>query len=245
MQEDLTGKRFGKLVVDSKDAIKNNFWLCKCDCGKEINVSGYQLTRPLNGTRSCGCLRRDSQINDLTGKKIGRLKVIRFERSVKRSSNNAINYWLCKCDCGNEKIVPHRSLTRRNFTQSCGCLHKEQLISRSVKPNAGFNKVYRSYINRCKSYQIEFKLSVDEFYRLTQQNCFYCGETPSRESSSWCKDGRSPFLYNGIDRIDSNKGYAINNCVPCCSKCNYAKGNMSLEDFKNWVSKIYRHLIKL
>lgn len=47
--KDLTGKRFGKLVVVSRfpENAKNgkSRWLCKCDCGKESIVVGTQLTR--------------------------------------------------------------------------------------------------------------------------------------------------------------------------------------------------------
>lgn len=49
---------------------------------------------------------------------------------------------------------------------------------------------------------------------------------------------------NGIDRIDSTKGYSADNCVPCCSKCNRMKLDHSIEDFKNHISKIYNHFVK-
>jgi 5-methylcytosine-specific restriction endonuclease McrA len=61
-------------------------------------------------------------------------------------------------------------------------------------------------------------------------------------SQSWHKDGRPLFIYNGLDRIDSNLGYSVANCVPCCTKCNYAKGNMTLLEFKEWLSKAYNHM---
>ena len=49
-------------------------------------------------------------------------------------------------------------------------------------------------------------------------------------------------MRNGIDRIDSSKGYSVDNCVPCCAKCNYAKHDLSIDDFKNHIEKIYKHL---
>ena len=33
------------------------------------------------------------------------------------------------------------------------------------------------------------------------------------------------------------------NCVPCCSFCNYAKHEMTEEEFKNYISKVYTNLI--
>ena len=56
--EDLTGQRFGKLIVvrESADRPSDNriHWECVCDCGKTTTVMGKLLR---NGkTRSCGCL---------------------------------------------------------------------------------------------------------------------------------------------------------------------------------------------
>ena len=58
---------------------------------------------------------------DLTGKRFGRLIVIR-DTGEKRGNEHL---WLCKCDCGNEKIVRGVSL-RSGGTSSCGCLKKEK-----------------------------------------------------------------------------------------------------------------------
>ena len=57
---------------------------------------------------------------DLVGDKYGRLEVLKFVYS-----KNYRNYWLCKCDCGNEKIVSGHNL-RCGVTKSCGCLQQEQ-----------------------------------------------------------------------------------------------------------------------
>lgn len=62
----LDGKRFGRLVVlriGNKCYSKTGkycryyFYLCRCDCGSEVNVSSNSLTK--GTTRSCGCLRRE------------------------------------------------------------------------------------------------------------------------------------------------------------------------------------------
>lgn len=62
-----------------------------------------------------------SNVKDLTGKRFGRLTVISYIQKKERGS-----HWLCKCDCGNEKIVPGEYLTRGK-TKSCGCLRKESI----------------------------------------------------------------------------------------------------------------------
>lgn len=57
---DLTGQRFGKLVVKEralKDGHKGAYWLCQCDCGKTAIVAGSKLRS--GHTQSCGCLQRE------------------------------------------------------------------------------------------------------------------------------------------------------------------------------------------
>lgn len=57
-----------------------------------------------------------SKLIDLTGMRFGRLTVI--ERAVSTKKSNAS--WLCKCDCGNTRVVHGHSL-RSGHTVSCGC----------------------------------------------------------------------------------------------------------------------------
>ena len=62
--KELTGMRFGRLTVISRDYSKHNkhdrYWLCRCDCGKEKSVTTGHLT---SGTvKSCGCIRKEQSI---------------------------------------------------------------------------------------------------------------------------------------------------------------------------------------
>lgn len=58
---------------------------------------------------------------DLTGNKFGRLTVI---KEIGRDTKSRQKLWLCKCDCGNEKITKTSYLTSGD-TSSCGCYRKE------------------------------------------------------------------------------------------------------------------------
>lgn len=61
-RKDLTGQRFGRLVVIepvTTGEYRNSVWLCQCDCGNKKIVPTYRL---LNGrTFSCGCYRKQSK----------------------------------------------------------------------------------------------------------------------------------------------------------------------------------------
>lgn len=129
---DLSGQKFGKLTVlyrSSKIGEPIKF-MCKCDCGNEKEIRGNDLRS--GKTLSCGCLRKEkAQQNkkDLIGKKFGKLTVI--EPTEERYNRSII--WRCKCDCGNEILVPTGRLTSGN-TKSCGCLQLENL-SKKVSYN--------------------------------------------------------------------------------------------------------------
>ena len=59
--KDLTGQRFGKLVVvkhDDSSTTRHPKWICQCDCGNTKSIHAPALISGL--TRSCGCLRRET-----------------------------------------------------------------------------------------------------------------------------------------------------------------------------------------
>jgi hypothetical protein len=66
--------------------------------------------------------------NDITGLRFGRLVVIK-EIEKKICKKGAIYYWLCKCDCGIEKVIAKSSLLNGS-TVSCGCYLKESSAKR-------------------------------------------------------------------------------------------------------------------
>ena len=95
---------------------------------------------------------------DLVGKLFGRLTV-KGENSIR--SNGRIR-WDCKCLCGNTCTIKGSQLTSGK-TQSCGCLHKEQLISRNTDEatlggdsNTRLYGCWRGMRKRCIGYGCSF-----------------------------------------------------------------------------------------
>ncbi len=54
--------------------------------------------------------------NDLTGKRFGKLTVTKFDHQ----SQARLNFYECKCDCGNT-IIARSSFLKKGITKSCGC----------------------------------------------------------------------------------------------------------------------------
>lgn len=94
------------------------------------------------------------------------------------------------------------------------------------------------FLAKVKNHKIN--ISYKDWHLLSKKNCYYCGSLPSNIIKS--KHNNGDFIYNGIDRLNSNLGYELNNCVPCCKKCNRAKSDMTEREFIEWIKKTYRSL---
>ena len=90
--------------------------------------------------------------------------------------------------------------------------------------------------------KLEWDLTLEQFAEITKKDCHYCGAKPNNIAIG--KGCNGDYIYNGIDRIDNNKGYTIDNIVPCCKICNYAKRKLTLQEFQDWVEKIYNRIFK-
>jgi hypothetical protein len=248
---DITGQRFGRLIVikldhTEKGKNRHSYWLCKCDCGNEKIIDKNSLVG--GGTQSCGCLREERlkeshqrDFVDLKNQKIGRLKIIkRGEDYISPGGFHRIQ-WLCQCDCGNTKLIASSSLLSGG-TKSCGCLARERTseITKGGYGNSALNHIYYSYIKSAKKRNLNFDLSKEYFVELINENCYYCNCRPKQISKNLWNNG--DYIYNGIDRVDSSKGYMIGNVVPCCGQCNRAKNSLPLNEFVDWIKSIHNNL---
>jgi hypothetical protein len=96
--------------------------------------------------------------------------------------------------------------------------------------------LYCSYTAKAEEKHLNFDISEAFFLELTKQDCYYCGIPPFRVVKS--HTGKSDYVYTGVDRIDSSKGYEYGNVVPCCFECNRAKLKSSIDEFLTWAIKV-------
>lgn len=133
---DITGQKFGKLLVLERDKEKIGdaaYWLCQCDCGNIKSIRGTNLRANKQPTRSCGkCITKPENIDmdSEIGNRYGRLTVLKRDLLKPIGHHNSA-YWLCQCDCGNIVSVCGTQL-RSQKTKSCGCLKTEMLRMRST-----------------------------------------------------------------------------------------------------------------
>lgn len=240
---DLVGKVFGKLTVITKSGVrevglrkaKHTEWVCVCECGKETKATtGYLQS---GDTMSCGCAKTTSQdfrFIDLTGKVFGRWVVL---SEANRTENQGYE-WLCRCECGIEKIVLGKNLTR-NLSKSCGCYGLEVTQTKTGKyltPDSCCEILLKEYVRNAQKRHLSFSIPLEHFKYITSQDCYYCGVSPYQKTRA-AKIG-TPYVYNGIDRKDNKVGYEIYNCIPCCGPCNKAKCVLKFEDFILWIQRL-------
>lgn len=226
---DLTGERFGKLVVIEKAPAEFDYiipatgkhvykWKCKCDCGNIKYITDNQLR--YGYTKSCGCLRKDllkeksktkknKQDVELQGQKFGLLTVIEDGLYRTNSQGAKIKQCKCRCECGNEVYVNVYHLLD-GHTKSCGCTRKDNF--KYITHGMSKEQLYIRYIgikNRC------YLPSNREYKNYGGRGIKICdewlGENGYLNFKEWAiSHGYTPELT--IDRIDNNKGYSPDNC---------------------------------
>lgn len=229
----LENKVFTRLKVlhsVGRDKFGNCLWKCICTCGKYTIVTSNRLIK--QQTKSCGCYGKDKRADalrlKLIDKKFGKLVVLKLSKISKSRT-----YWECLCECGKECIVMGSNLTRGNTT-SCGC----KLVSNQSPKTRVYNIVYSRYKCEAKTNKKEFMLTYEQFTKILQSPCNYCGSPPSNISAKQNKN----IKYSSVDRIDSKLGYTYNNTQPLCSMCNTMKLHHTEKDFKTHISKIFNYL---
>ena len=179
---------------------------------------------------------------DLSGYRKGRLVVLSYSHSHTQPSGQKRAMWHVKCDCGTQKVISTANIVHGN-TVSCGCKLKE---GNHKKPTgeASFNAVYKAYVDRAKNHkkQLVFSLTKDEFRALTDAPCHYCGALNSCTSKAKPTSNGS-YTRNGIDRVNSNEGYVLSNCVSCCKTCNLMKRDLPYDVFMDQVERIYARAV--
>lgn len=137
-------------------------------------------------------------------------------------------YFIFKCELCPKEISGRKS-------------HLPYLTGR-CKKHANMHKpyeaVYGGLIRNARERQISFDLSYEDYLKFTGKPCFYCGNPIPWQP--WNEHGvNNPGYY--LDRKDSEKGYSVNNCVPCCTRCNISKRRFSSEDFINMCKQISKN----
>jgi hypothetical protein len=93
-------------------------------------------------------------------------------------------------------------------------------------PERRFKLAQRNAKRRGHSWEIDFQF----FCEMLEKQCFYC-----EENLTFCTG-------SGLDRINNKLGYLYNNVLPCCSSCNYIRGEqLTVTEAKIAIMAVVAH----
>jgi len=193
---------------------------------------------------------------NLKGMSFGFLTVLNESVIKTYKRGNTVIQWLCKCICGNEIITSSALLLRKKYPKiSCGCKNFTQKHANTKLANPQLAS-YRSLIKRYrssarnKSKNVSWELIEKQAIALFCGNCFYCNSEPTNTYNVYLtKAGKystknlehadkALILFNGIDRKNSSLGYTNDNTVSCCTICNFAKNELPVDKFYEWINRL-------
>ena len=221
----MIGKKINMLtIIDEYKKRNKKYYLCKCDCGNDKSIRSDSVTT--GKTKSCGCLAIDkakkqglNNSKDITGQRYGRLVALFVSHK-----KNYRTYWMCKCDCGNEKAVAISQLTSGK-TKSCGCLNRE-LSSERMKgenhPMYGIRgeKHHKWNSNLTDKERHDKRDTVENYHfrnRVFERDNYTCQCCGSRSSKNNPIKINAHHINNYYSDIDNR--YNIDNGITLCEKC--------------------------
>lgn len=142
---------------------------------------------------------------DITGERFGKLVAIREVEPLTRKNGYDRQRYLCKCDCGCEKVIMKEHLTGGNI-RSCGCARKESKLKTHGDIKSRLYKIWGNMRNRCSNE------NNPAYHNYGARGIAVCKEWDSYESfREWAySNGYNDDLT--LDRIDNDAGYSPDNC---------------------------------
>lgn len=120
-----------------------------------------------------------------------------------------------------------------------GLTYRSKKYRKSKNFNTFVQRIFTQYKYKAKKKGHSFLLTLEELTVLITSKCYLCGAIPSNTMRR--KGVEGSLAYQGIDRINNDIGYTVENSRPCCQKCNGIKSNKSLESTIKHVAKIFTY----
>lgn len=168
------------------------------------------------------------QVQNITGQRFGRWTVLQFHDSIKYNyltSSSTVTRWLCRCDCGNEKVVRGQSL-KNGRSVSCRCYQREFQRARQTKHGQVNSPEYTAWahmVDRCDNPK------NPAYKNYGGRGITVCERW--RTAANFLADiGPRPTERHSLERINNDFGYSPSNCRWATPKeqCNNKRTNRRL-----------------
>lgn len=151
-REDLTGKRFGRLVVQEYIGRKNGYtlWKCACDCGNSIVTSAHSLK--MGRTKSCGCLNTETRSQSAYSRFgfVDGTSLVGISDKRRLNKNNSSGVRGVTFDKKRNKWVAQITFQRKNYYLGRYDTKEEAIAARKAGEEKYYGK-YRKELSKCQN----------------------------------------------------------------------------------------------
>lgn len=200
-------------------------------CCKELPMEEFQGERSfMLITKTCKSCRNSNKINDKKRDKEHRNELARIcakkpeniivkqqwaEANYAKVAENWMNYRGRKIEENQEEYLKKNAEHAKSWREK----NPEKVKENNIAKMKNVNSQYKIYIRSAGDKNLVFDLPQEIYTEKIKEPCHYCGETDEHKG------------FNGIDRMNQQIGYIVDNCVSCCQMCNYMKGSLNRMTF--------------
>jgi hypothetical protein len=198
-------------------------------CCKVLPMEMFQGVKGLI-TLTCSTCRENNKKNDMNRDKEHRNSLARVaerkpERIAVKNAWKEENYekvaetWQKSrnnrlVEVGEEEFLKRNAEDAQRWRDN----NPEKVAENNENKKKNLNLQYNVYTRSARDKNLTFELSFDDYKTIVGQSCCYCGIIQDHG-------------FNGIDRINQQNGYVVDNCVSCCQMCNYIKNTVTATVF--------------
>lgn len=214
LEKEYQTKNTTQIALENGCAVNTiNAWLCRL---------GIPLKKP-GGWHN---------IVDLTGQKFGRWLVVK-----QMPPRRKMSMWLCRCECGNERIIHCGALRSGKSTQCIGCYGRSRRSPDELK-NTVWGHIKKGAVDR----KLEFAVTREECYGLFVKQGRICALTglPLRFADT-IRQHHKGGTTASLDRKDSSRGYLPDNVQWVHKDVNRMKSDLDESYFRSLCALVVDH----
>lgn len=202
------------------------------EISKIFNCTPNTIKRYINNAGEQTRKRGKDREQDLDGKKFGKLTVI--ERTKERRKEKLLI--LCQCDCGQYRKITISEL-KQTHNPTCG--HKLCRFGPNGVQWNGYKEISQTMFQRIKNganrRNIKFEITIEDMYNQWNIQNGICALSGVKLTYY----ENSAYIYTAsLDRIESSKGYTVDNIQWIHKDINKMKMDLSQDKLIDWCKKI-------
>lgn len=204
-------------------------------------------------------------LKSYVNKQIRGITILKFLDKKINGEESSLPKFECSCACGNIfRYEANKLLNKKvqNKNVSCGCSRSKSRVEDRKYDTLTHHRFYKKYKSSAERRGLVFSLSEKQFVSIVEKPCNYClrvtyknaykniddcimfksskKNSPKEKISAthWEDVDKYTVKCSGIDRVNNDIGYTLENSVPCCTRCNVLKYTSNEDDFYSHITRV-------